>query len=161
MRDPFPGQNDTVAAIAAEWPSWAVELGGRVRGGFPRTVIATSLLTGAFFVAYFGLQQHPAYTPFMMPLTGLDLLIPFQPLALVAYLSLWLSVGVGPGLQRTAQEFAVCGLWLCGLCVSGLVIFYFWPTQIPPPALMTGFPGFSMLHRLGGTSNACPSMPVA
>ena len=34
-----------------------------------------------------------------MPRTRLDLLIPFQPAALLAYVSLWVYVGVGPGLQ--------------------------------------------------------------
>jgi membrane-associated phospholipid phosphatase len=140
---------------------WAVELSSRVRRGFPRTVISTSLLTWAFFVVYFAVQRHPSYPPFMMPQTGLDLMIPFQPGALLAYVSLWVYVGVGPGLQRTARQFAVYGLWLCGLCGCGLTIFYFWPTQVPAVDLATGFPGFGTLRRFDQASNACPSMHVA
>jgi membrane-associated phospholipid phosphatase len=117
---------------------------------------------GRLFCGYFFVQRHPAYVPVMMPRTGLDLLIPFQPAALVAYVSLWVYIGVGPGLQRTSAEFAVYGLWMCGLCAAGLGIFYFWPTQVPSPLLRaTSFPGFSMLHRVDETSNACPSMHVA
>jgi membrane-associated phospholipid phosphatase len=150
VRDSLPGS------------PWAVELRSRVRRGFPRTVISTSLLTGVFFMAYFAVQRHPTYTPFMMPQTGLDLMIPFQPGAMIAYVSLWIYVGVGPGLQRTVRDFAVYGLWLCALCGCGLTIFYFWPTQVPPPVdAATGFPGFVMLRRLDQTSNACPSMHVA
>jgi hypothetical protein len=141
---------------------WAVELGTRVRSSFVLTVLWTTFLTGIFFVGYFFVQRHPAYAPVMMPRTGLDLLIPFQPAALVAYVSLWVYVGVGPGLQRTAVEFAVYGLWMCGLCAAGLGIFYFWPTQVPSPVLpATHFPGFTMLHRVDQTSNACPSLHVA
>jgi membrane-associated phospholipid phosphatase len=141
---------------------WAAELTHRVRSGFIRTVISTSALTALFFVAYFWVQRHPAYVSTVMPRTQLDLIIPFQPVAIVAYLSVWIYIGVGPGLQRTVPEFAVYGLWLCGLCLTGLVIFYFWPTRIPSLNLApTGFPGFGMLRRVDETSNACPSMHVA
>jgi membrane-associated phospholipid phosphatase len=161
VRDPVPRPSGAQAPTAVPRP-WAVELGSTVRKGFIRTVISTSLLTGLFFIGYFGVQRHPAYAPFMMPRVGLDLMIPFQPVALVAYVSLWVYVGIGPGLQRSVREFVVYGLWLCGLCVSGLVIFYFWPTRIPAPDLAAGgFPGFLMLHRLDQSSNACPSMHVA
>jgi membrane-associated phospholipid phosphatase len=142
--------------------SWAAELTHRVRKGFIRTTISTSALTSLFFVAYFWLQRHPTYMPMVMPRTQLDMMIPFQPAAILAYLSVWVYIGVGPGLQRTIPEFAVYGLWLCGLCLTGLVIFYFWPTQIPALTLATtDFPGFGMLRRVDATSNACPSMHVA
>ncbi|HEV2703355.1 MAG TPA: phosphatase PAP2 family protein [Steroidobacteraceae bacterium] len=133
-----------------------------LRRGFIRTTLWTSFLTGLFFVAYFAVQRHPSHAPVLMPVTALDALIPFAPVALLAYLTLWVYVGVGPGLQRSVREFAAYGAWLCGLCVSGLVIFYFWPTRVPPTAaLANGFPGFSTLHRLDESGNACPSMHVA
>jgi membrane-associated phospholipid phosphatase len=163
VRDP-PSNHHGIDASAAPGhsPRWAAELGSRIRHGFPRTVISTSALTGLFFVAYFFVQRHPAYPPTLMPLTALDLLIPFQPAALLAYVSLWIYVGVGPGLQRTFREFAVYGLWLCALCIGGLAVFYFLPTQVPAPVLsVTRFPGFDMLHKVDETSNACPSMHVA
>ncbi len=121
--------------------SWAVELRNRLCKSFLLTVVSTTLVTSLFFVVYFSVQRHPAYRPFMMPRTALDWIIPFQPAALLAYVSVWIYVGVGPGLQRTVREFAVYGLWLCGLLISGLGIFYFWPTQVPPPVLAaTSFP---------------------
>jgi membrane-associated phospholipid phosphatase len=53
-------------------------------------------------------------------------------------------------------------LWMVGLCFGGLVIFYFWPTQVPPLTLdATGYRGFAVLHRIDEASNACPSMHVA
>jgi membrane-associated phospholipid phosphatase len=161
--DPFLGQNRVHSFAAAGYLApWAVELCSRIRNGFFRTTISTTLLTGLFFIAYFWVQRHPAYTPVMMPQTALDLSIPFQAPALLAYVSVWIYIGFGPGLQRTLREFTVYGLWLCGLCVSGLGIFYFWPTQVPRLVLATtNFPGFVMLHRIDESSNACPSMHVA
>ena len=150
------------SAAAGYLAPWAVELISRIGKGFFRTTISTTLLTGLFFIAYFWVQRHPAYTPIMMPQTALDLSIPFQAPALLAYVSVWVYIGFGPGLQRTVREFTVYGLWLCGLCVSGLGIFYFWPTQVPRLVLpATSFPGFEMLHRIDESSNACPSMHVA
>jgi hypothetical protein len=142
-------------------PRWH-ELGARLRRGFLRTTLATSLLTGLFFIAYFGVQRHPSHAALLMPSTALDALIPFQPAALLAYVTLWIYIGIGPGLQRSVREFAVYGAWLCGLCVSGLAIFYFWPTRVPSfVTAANGFPGFSTLHRVDETGNACPSMHVA
>ncbi len=138
------------------------ELGRRARKSFALTVIATSVLTGLFFIGYFYVQRHPAYAPTVMPLTALDMLIPFQPGALFAYVSLWVYIGAGPGLQRTNAELGVYGLWMCALCIGGLGIFYFWPTQVPPLTVdASRFPGFGVLHRVDRSSNACPSMHVA
>jgi membrane-associated phospholipid phosphatase len=142
-------------------PSWT-ELGTRLRRGFIRTTLCTSLLTGVFFMAYFAVQRHPSHAALIMPMTALDSVIPFQPAALLAYVTLWIYIGIGPGLQRGLREFAVYGAWLCGLCVSGLAIFYIWPTRVPAfVALANGFPGFSTLHHVDQTGNACPSMHVA
>jgi membrane-associated phospholipid phosphatase len=141
---------------------WVRDFRARVRTGFVPTTLWTTLLTGLFFVGYLFVQRHPAFVPVTMPRIGLDLMIPFQPLAIVAYVSIWIYVGVGPGLQRTRSEFAAYGVWICALCATGLGIFYFWPTQVPAMALeATRFPGFEALRRVDEAGNACPSMHVA
>jgi membrane-associated phospholipid phosphatase len=143
-------------------PHWAAELARRAREGFVRTIVGTTVFNGFFFLGYLYVQRHPAFVPFMMPITSLDLMVPFQPYALLAYVSLWIYVGVGPGLQRTFREFAAYGLWMAALCVTGLVIFYIWPTQTP--ALMpepSTLSAFTVLHQADKTGNACPSMHVA
>jgi hypothetical protein len=141
---------------------WTVELGARARRSFVLTVVGTTFLTGLFFVGYFYVQRHPAYTPTLLPLTALDRMISFQPQALLPYASLWIYIGVGPGLQRTSSELLEYALWMCGLCIAGLGIFYFWPTQVPAlTAETTSFPGFALLRGVDKASNACPSMHVA
>ncbi len=163
VRDLLPNLRSARTAPAPGPPRRGIaELARRARKSFALTVIATSLLTGIFFVGYFYVQRHPVYTPTVMPLTAFDLLIPFQPRALFAYVSLWVYIGAGPGLQRTYRDFAVYGLWICALCISGLVIFYFWPTQVPPMSTNgTTSAAFDWLHRVDQSSNACPSMHVA
>jgi membrane-associated phospholipid phosphatase len=141
---------------------WTVELGRRARRRFFVTTVGTTLITGLFFIGYFYVQRHPAYAPTTMPLTALDLIIPFQPQVLFAYVSLWIYIGAGPALQRTFACLAVYALWMCGLCIGGLGIFYFWPTQVPSLTLdATGVPGFAVLQGVDAASNACPSMHVA
>lgn len=106
--------------------------------------------------------RNPAYPVVVMPLTALDHLIPFQPYTLGAYLSLWFYVGIAPGLQPNFRELVVYGLWIGALCLTGLGLFYFWPTQIPPLAIdVSGYPGFAMLQGVDAAGNACPSMHVA
>ena len=141
---------------------WNHELALRARRGFVRTVIWTALLTGLFFVGYFQVQRHPVHPPTVMPLIGLDLLIPFQPSALAAYASLWIYIGAGPGLQRTMADFLAYGAWMAAMCLTALAIFHFWPTAVPALILpITDSPALAVLQQVDAASNACPSMHVA
>lgn len=144
-------------------PAWSAEVWYRIRHLFVLKVVGTSVFTWIFFVGYFYLLRHPASPPTVMPLTVLDHLIPLQPVMLVAYLSLWLYVGVAPGLQRSFVELVVYGLWVSAMCATGLLLFYLFPTQIPstPGLAPTNFPGFALMQGVDATGNACPSMHVA
>lgn len=143
-------------------PAWTTEIALRMRRHFLLKLFGTTACVWAFFVGYFYLLRHPAYPVVVMPLTALDRLIPFQPATLVAYLSLWLYVGVAPGLQLTFRELLVYGLWAGALCLTGLGLFYFWPTAVPPTTFdASAYPGFKMLQGVDATGNACPSMHVA
>ncbi len=148
--------------VVALTPRWTAEIGRRMRRFFPLKVIGTTVFTSLFFIAYFQLLRHPAYPVTVMPLTALDRLIPFQPNALFAYLSLWLYIGVGPGLTLTFRELVVYGAWISAMCLAGLGIFYAWPTAVPPLLIdVSGYAGFAMLQGVDAAGNACPSMHVA
>ena len=141
---------------------WRAELGTRARRNLIVTVLGTACLTALFFVAYFSIQRFPVRSPSVMPLTRLDVLIPFQPIFLVFYASLWVYVGTGPGLQPNWIHIRSYTLWMCALCVSGLLLFLLWPTRVPPGLTSdSNLPLVSVLHRVDRTSNACPSMHVA
>lgn len=143
-------------------PPWQAELAFRVRELFWLKLLGTSVGTTVFFIGYFHLLRHPAYPVTVMPQTWLDQLVPFQPTMLVPYLSLWFYIGVAPGLQRGFWQLLAYGAWMTALLLTGLAIFYFWPTAVPPLALdRSGFPGFAMLEGVDASGNACPSMHVA
>jgi membrane-associated phospholipid phosphatase len=141
---------------------WRAQLARRVRGHPLLTFIGTSAFIFVFFLGYFYVQQHPAFVSTVMPLTSLDSWIPFQPLALVAYLSLWIYVGAGPGLQATRTDMLAYASWMGALCLTGLTIFYLLPTQV---ADVIGAESdsifFRLLDRVDASGNACPSMHVA
>ncbi len=142
--------------------SWTTEIALRMRSHFLLKLFGTTAWVWAFFIGYFWLLRNPAFPVTMMPLTALDHLIPFQPVTLAAYLSLWLYVGVAPGLQLTFRELLTYGLWAGALCLTGLGLFYFWPTAVPPLAIdVSVHPGFRMLQGVDASGNACPSMHVA
>jgi membrane-associated phospholipid phosphatase len=150
------------AATSNQALPWTAEIALRMRRLFLLKLVGTTAFTCIFFVAYFHLLRHPTQPPITMPLTALDLLIPFQPYTLFAYLSLWFYIGVAPGLQRNFAELVVFGLWEAALCVTGLAVFYVFPTAVPALTFdVSGFPGFAMLQGVDAAGNAFPSMHVA
>jgi membrane-associated phospholipid phosphatase len=141
---------------------WTAALLARIQRHFVVKALGTTLAIGLFFVFYFQLLHHPLFPVSTMPETALDRLIPFRPEWLIAYLTLWLYVGVGPGLQRDASDLLNYACWVGLLCATGLLIFLFWPTQIPPhPIDVAHSPGFALLQGVDAAGNACPSMHVA
>ncbi len=141
---------------------WLDELVWRARRHLLLKAAGTTLWVWVFFIAYFHLLRHAVYPVATVPLTRLDAWVPFVPSAIVPYLSLWLYVGVAPGLQRTFRELLAYGGWAALLCAAGLAIFYRWPTRIPAFVFDAGgFPGFALLEGIDAAGNACPSMHVA
>ena len=124
--------------------------------------IGTMLFIGLFFGAYFYLLKTPAYPATVMPITLLDRLIGFQPLALPMYLSLWVYVSLPPALLATRRELYGYGLAMAGTCLAGLTVFYFWPTAIPAADIdWAQYPDVAFLKSMDASGNACPSLHVA
>jgi acyl carrier protein len=147
---------------AALPPRWPTALAQRMRDRFFIKLIGVSAFTTLFFAAYFHLLRNPAYPVTRMPLTALDAMVAFQPHALWIYLSLWVYVGIAPGLMLRWRELIVYGVWVNAMLLAGLACFYFWPTEVPSRAMdVTGYPGFAMLQGVDAAGNACPSMHVA
>ena len=143
-------------------PAFWADLRIRFWRYLPLKVVGISGFMWIFFLGYFHTLRHPIYPVFEMPATALDALVPFQPQLLAAYVSLWLYVGVAPGLLLRLRELIAYGLWAAAMCGFGLLIFYFWPTAVPPPVVdVTGYPGFALLQGVDAAGNACPSLHVA
>lgn len=143
-------------------PTWVRDIGRRALSWWWLKALGTTVVIWGFFIAYFHMLRHPAYLPHVMPLTALDHWMPFQPPMLVAYFSLWVYVGLAPGLQRRFLDLLVYGLWAIALCLTGLAFFHFFPTEIPLSIRHTSdFPGFALMRGVDAAGNACPSMHVA
>lgn len=141
---------------------WKASLRLRFWRYLPLKFLGISAFMWLFFLGYFHTLRNPVHPVFEMPMTALDGLISFQPHALLAYVSLWLYVGLAPGLLLTLKELIAYGLWVAALCVTGLAIFYFWPTSVPPRGMdVNGYPGFTLLQGVDAAGNACPSLHVA
>lgn len=135
----------------------------RLRSLFWLKLCGISGVIGLFFVAYFHLLRNPANPVLVMPLTPLDAQVDFQPAMLVPYVSLWLYVGIAPGLQLTLRRLLDFAAWAAGLCLTGLAAFWLWPTEVPSLLLDVGAEGlgFDVLRGVDAPGNACPSMHVA
>ena len=141
---------------------WKASLRLRFWRYLPLKFLGISAFMWLFFLGYFHTLRNPVHPVFEMPMTALDGLISFQPHAMLAYVSLWLYVGLAPGLLLTLKELIAYGLWVAALCVTGLAIFYFWPTSVPPRGMdVNGYPGFTLLQGVDAAGNACPSLHVA
>ena len=116
------------------------------------------LFIALFFGAYFYVLKHPAYPVSVMPVTWLDGLIGFVPAALPLYASLWVYVSLPPAFLADRRELMVYGAAMAGTCLIALLIFYFWPTTVPPADIdWARYPGVAFLKNLDASGNACPS----
>lgn len=145
-------------------PRWTADLWLRCSHRPALKALGITAFMWMFFAAYFHLLRHPARPVLVMPLTALDRAIPFQPNALLAYVSLWLYVGVPVGLMLRVREAVAYGAWASGLCLAGLGCFYAWPTAVPAfefGADAARHAGFALIQGLDAAGNACPSLHVA
>ena len=122
----------------------------------------TTLFMSLFFVAYFYLLKQPAYPATVMPITFVDRLIGFQPLAFPLYISLWVYVCLPPALMMTRREVVGYALAMAATCLAGLIVFYFWPTVVPSSNIdWAQYPNMDFLKKIDAAGNACPSLHVA
>lgn len=157
---------DASAADARAAADWLRTLGRQWRHLQWLKAIGIGLFMWLFFAAYFHLLNNPQHAVTVMPLTPLDDWIGFQPAAFWAYVSLWVFVGIPPAFMPTLRALLAYGAWVSALSLSGLLVFYLWPTAVPlqvhqldPGAV--GHPGFVLLRGVDAAGNACPSMHVA
>lgn len=121
-----------------------------------------TLFISLFFIAYFHVLNHPASTATIIPLTFLDRLFSFQPLALPIYLSLWLYVVIPPIVIIKLDELYAFTISITLMTIAGLIIFYVWPTAIPVSEIdWAQHPNISFLKSVDAAGNACPSLHVA
>ncbi|WP_309268919.1 phosphatase PAP2 family protein [Azonexus sp.] len=141
---------------------WKYNFGMHLRRYLLFKVAGITAFISLFFVAYFHILYATASRASMMPLTFIDDLVGFHPLAFYPYASLWVYAGLAPIIMPSLRELIVYGLWAAALCITGLACFWFWPTAVPPLQIDTSlYTGFSLIHGLDASGNACPSLHIA
>lgn len=141
---------------------WLRRSGPRLLVFWWSKMLGTTLGMTLFFVAYFWVLNHPQGPVTVMPLTLIDRLVGFQPVALPLYLSLWLYVSLAPALLVDRRELLSYGVAAAALSVIGLGLFALWPTAVPPSDVdWSRHPAFAFLKAADDSGNACPSLHVA
>ena len=140
---------------------WHRQIAGAAAHDLPLKAVGTMLFIGVFFGAYFYLLTSPAYPTTVMPFTTLDQLISFEPRAMPLYISLWVYVSLPPMLLVTRREMYAYAAAMTGTCLVGLIIFYVWPTSVPPAGIdWARHPGMDFLKSMDASGNAFPSLHV-
>jgi hypothetical protein len=145
-------------------PGWTLALWQRLRVRLGLKLVGTTAFMWLFFIAYFELLRNPARPVTVMPLVWLDHAVPFQPGAFWAYVSLWFYVGIPAGLMLRVRDGLLYGAWGAALCITGLVIFWLWPTAVPAgwqPSGLSHHAGLALIQGVDAAGNACPSLHVA
>ena len=138
---------------------WAYAALRRMRRDALLKTCGTCVFMVLFFAAYLYLLKNPRVPPYVMPLTALDRLVPFVPLALPIYASLWVYVSLP---FATRHESIAYGVVAAALCCAGLACFLIWPTAVAPAAIdWARYPGYASLKNVDAAGNACPSLHVA
>jgi len=151
-----------VASIAQSRPARS-QFAARFSSHWPLKLVGITTFIAIFFLGYFGVLRWPLYKVTVMPLIGLDRAIPFQPLMLPVYFSLWFYVSIPPGLLLRRDELVAYGKIAGTQAIVGLAVFFFWPTTTPMTAGAdwTRYPAFAWLKTVDASGNACPSLHVA
>lgn len=141
---------------------WYRQAAAAVPRHFALKSIGIPVFIAVFFAAYFFVLKNPAYPVTVMPFTLLDRLIGFEPLAVPLYLSLWVYVSAAPAFLATRHELHAFALGMTAACLTGLAIFWFWPTTVPPATIdWTLYPSVDFLKNIDASGNAFPSLHVA
>jgi membrane-associated phospholipid phosphatase len=142
-------------------PPWSSQIAAVILTHVALKGIGTTFFISLFFGAYFYLLKDPAYPATVMPITSVDHLVGFQPLALPLYLSLWVYVSLPPALLATRRELYGYAMAMAGTCLAGLIVFYFWPTVVPAANIdWAQYPDVAFLKSMDASGNACPSLHV-
>jgi membrane-associated phospholipid phosphatase len=141
--------------------AWHLQAAAALRRHWYLKAIGTPVFIGLFFAAYFYLLKNPVHPVTVMPVTFLDRLVGFYPATLPLYASLWVYVSLPPALLATRRELYGYGLAMAWTCLAGLMIFYFWPTTVPPAHIdWARYPDVRFLKDIDASGNACPSLHV-
>lgn len=141
---------------------WQDQLAARFRAHFALKFVGISAAIAAFMAVYFTLLHHPQFPVTVVPLLALDHVIAFVPWAVVPYVTLWIYIGLVPGLLYPGAEMLRFTAAAVVVAVIGCGIFFFFPTAVPASSIdWSRWPLLAALKSADQAGNACPSLHVA
>ena len=141
---------------------WLRLAGARLRALWPAKLVGMPVFFAAFFTAYFWLLTHARLPVTTMPRIFLDRMVPFEPWAVVLYVSLWIYVILAPSLISSRRELASYAWSAAAMSAVGFGTFILWPTAVPAFNAGGGSgPSLAFLKAVDASGNAFPSLHVA
>jgi membrane-associated phospholipid phosphatase len=123
-------------------------------------VLMTVVLLVAFSVPYFALQRFPLLAPRVLPLSALDVLVPFRPEWTLVYQSLYLLMPATAWLADSATSLMRYARGFLALSAAGFLVFLLFPVVGPRPAHdAQGL--YALVVRYDTPLNSFPSLHVA
>ena len=130
---------------------------GSAKSGKAGVLLALGLLVT---VPYFTIEHHLLFTPALAPLTSIDRMTPFFPLAIWCYISLYLLLLLPLLLVRDSVNLRQMAFGFGWIALASHAVFVFWPTAVP--ALVTASqvtdPMLRIVLAADSNGNAIPSL---
>jgi membrane-associated phospholipid phosphatase len=111
--------------------------------------------------AYLAVQRTIMFPPRSVPSIWLDHAIPFQPLWVWAYLSLYLLNPIGPLFTRSRQDLLHYAYGILFMFATGLVCCVLLPVAGPRPTTSAGYWLYDRLILVDRSYNSFPSLHAA
>ncbi|WP_041658140.1 phosphatase PAP2 family protein [Azoarcus sp. KH32C] len=147
---------------AASRPAWFRQLAARFVAYWPLKAVATMVFMMVFFWAYFAILRQPMLAPTTMPRLAIDAWVPFSTAAFPVYVSLWVYVSLPPAFIDSLRPLLWFAVWMSGLCLFCLGIFWLFPTAVPATGIdWSLYPELALIKQVDAAGNACPSLHVA
>jgi membrane-associated phospholipid phosphatase len=109
-------------------------------------------------VPYFTLQRLDVFPLRALPVTAVDLWIPFQPAWIWAYLSIALLVPIAPLLATRREQLMRYAKGLALLCLPCFAAFLVFPVEGPRPEVAGADALYELLVSWDRASNSLPSL---
>src|ERR1022692_195907 len=111
-------------------------------------------------VPYFAIEHHLLFTLALAPLTSIDRMTPFFPLAIWWYVSLYLLLPLPLLLVRDSVNLRQMAFGFGWIALASHVVFVLWPTAIPAlvPASQVTDPMLRIVLAADTNGNALPSL---
>jgi membrane-associated phospholipid phosphatase len=125
-------------------------------------VFLGGVITGAFWFGYFLLERLPAGSVTPMPELTIDRMIRFQPGAAFIYVSQFATMPLMIWLMTSRRQLFACCRGLALLIGISFIVFYFWPTSVTRPVVLSHQHFFfDLVAGADLPRNACPSLHAA